>query len=109
MILLGEVLFFSSWGVLGYAVTYWLWLTAFVVLKEEADLRRVFGTQFDAYCREVPRLDSASVRAGRATGGTSGVGLRDAGVADQHVSQTTVCDTCSAARRNSPPAMLATS
>ena len=40
---------------LGYALTYWLWLTVFVVLKEEPDLRQAFGVQFDAYCRHVPR------------------------------------------------------
>ncbi len=55
MILLGEAVFFSSWALFGYALTYWLWLTAFVVMKEEPDMRRTFGPQFDAYCRDVPR------------------------------------------------------
>ena len=55
MILLGEAFFFSSWALLGYALTYWLWLTAFVVMKEEPDMRRTFGPHFDAYCRDVPR------------------------------------------------------
>ena len=55
MILIGEALFFSSSALLGYALAHWLWLTAFVVLKEEPDLRRTFGARFDAYCREAPR------------------------------------------------------
>ena len=55
LILVGEAVFFSSLAVAAYALTYWLWLTAFVVLKEEPDLRRAFGEQFDDYCRDVPR------------------------------------------------------
>ena len=54
-ILLGEAVFFSSPALAVYALTYWLWLTAFVLLKEEPDLRQAFGVQFDAYCHEVPR------------------------------------------------------
>lgn len=54
-ILLGEAVFFSSLALLGYALVYWLWLTLFVALKEEPDLRRTFGADYDAYCREVPR------------------------------------------------------
>ena len=54
-ILSGEAVFFSSLALLGYALVYWLWLTAFVALKEEPDLRRTFGADYDAYCREVPR------------------------------------------------------
>ena len=55
MILIGEAVFFSSPWLLMYALGYWLWLTAFVVLKEEPALRRVFGEAFDDYCRDVPR------------------------------------------------------
>lgn len=54
-ILLGEAILFSSVAVLGYALAYWLWLTLFIVLKEEPDLREAFGAQFDAYHRDVPR------------------------------------------------------
>lgn len=54
-ILLGEAVFFSSLALLGYTLGYWLWLTVFVALKEEPDLRRTFGSSYDAYCREVPR------------------------------------------------------
>jgi protein-S-isoprenylcysteine O-methyltransferase Ste14 len=55
LILLGEALLFSSLALLGYALAYALWLHAFVVLKEEPDLRRAFGERYDEYCREVPR------------------------------------------------------
>ena len=44
-ILFGEAVFFSSLALLGYALAYCLWLTAFVALKEEPDLRRTFGRQ----------------------------------------------------------------
>ena len=54
-ILFGEAVFFSSLALLSYTLAYWLWLTAFVVLKEEPDLRLTFGSSYDAYCREVPR------------------------------------------------------
>ena len=54
-ILFGEAVFFSSLALLGYALAYWLWLTAFVALEEEPGLRRTFGSTYDAYCREVPR------------------------------------------------------
>lgn len=55
MILLGVAMLFSSLALVGYALTYWLWLTALVVLKEEPALRQAFGARFDAYCRDVPR------------------------------------------------------
>ena len=70
LILLGEAVFFSSPWLLVYALAYWLWLTLFVVLREEPDLRRTFGEAFDDYCRDVPRWiprarrDSRSGRSG---------------------------------------------
>ena len=48
-------MFFISPALLGYALTYWVWLTAFVVVKEEPDLRRAFGARFETYVRDVPR------------------------------------------------------
>ena len=54
-ILFGEAVFFSSLALLGYALAYCLWLTLFVALKEEPDLRRTFGDSYDSYCRDVPR------------------------------------------------------
>lgn len=55
LILLAEAVFFSSAALLAYALAYWLWLTLFVLLKEEPELRRTFGKAFDDYCRDVPR------------------------------------------------------
>lgn len=54
-ILLGEAVLFLSLALAGYALAYWAWLTAFVVLREESDLRQAFGSGFDAYRKEVPR------------------------------------------------------
>ena len=59
-ILFGEAVLFSSPALAGYALIYWLWLTVFVMVKEEPDLRQAFGAQFDAYCRAVPRWISRS-------------------------------------------------
>ncbi|MYN65455.1 MAG: hypothetical protein F4X11_10555 [Acidobacteria bacterium] len=36
-----------------FGIYLYVWSAA--CLKEEPDLRRVFGAQFDAYCRKVPR------------------------------------------------------
>lgn len=54
-ILFGEAVLCSSLALAVYALTYWLWLTVFVISKEEPDLRHVFSERFDAYCRDVPR------------------------------------------------------
>lgn len=55
LILFSEAVFFSSVALLVYALAYWLWLTLFVVRREEPDLRRTFGEAFDHYYRDVPR------------------------------------------------------
>ena len=54
-ILLSEAVFFSSLALLAYALAYWAWLAAFVVVREEPDLRKAFGSEFEIYCRDVPR------------------------------------------------------
>ena len=54
-ILLGEAVLFLSPALGGYTLAYWAWLTTFVILREESDLRQAFGAGFDAYCKEVPR------------------------------------------------------
>jgi protein-S-isoprenylcysteine O-methyltransferase Ste14 len=36
-------------------VVLWIAVTVFVVRKEECDLRRLFGADYEAYCRQVPR------------------------------------------------------
>ena len=54
-ILLGEAVFFSSLVLLAYTLAYWAWLATFVVVREEPDLRQAFGSEFEIYCRTVPR------------------------------------------------------
>lgn len=68
LILLAEAVFFSSAALLAYALAYWLWLTLFVVFKEEPDLRRTFGEAFDDYCRDVPRWLPRPWRSSRPAG-----------------------------------------
>ncbi len=53
--LIGEALFFSSWGLAAYAGLVFLTWHLFVVLHEEPALRRRFGESYDRYCRQVPR------------------------------------------------------
>ncbi len=54
-LLLGETLFFGSRPLLLYslvvALTFHLWVISF----EEPQLRRSFGAEYEAYCRQVPR------------------------------------------------------
>ncbi len=55
VVLIGESLAFQSLALIAYAVLYWCWLTAFLVLIEEPAMRRKFGDGFDRYRRRVPR------------------------------------------------------
>ncbi len=54
-ILLGEALVLGSVVLLAYAAGIWLIFHLFVLLYEEPTLRRQFGTEYEAYCRRVPR------------------------------------------------------
>ena len=60
----GEALYFSTIGILVYAVTVTLAAHLLVVLVEEPELRQRFGEQFDTYCRRVPRWLPASRKLG---------------------------------------------
>ena len=51
----GQALLFGSRAVLGYAALLAAAFHVFVVLYEEPTLRRQFGEEYEAYCREVPR------------------------------------------------------
>jgi protein-S-isoprenylcysteine O-methyltransferase Ste14 len=51
----GQGLFFGSAAVLAYATCLAIGFHLFVVFYEEPTLRRQFGTQYDEYCRRVPR------------------------------------------------------
>ena len=53
---------FSSLALLAYALLYWLWLTAFVALKEEPDLRLTFGV---SACRPTSRRPEGHRRLAR--------------------------------------------
>lgn len=54
-LVVGQGLIFGSGAVLAYAALLAVGFHLFVVLYEEPTLRRQFGEQYDAYCREVPR------------------------------------------------------
>ncbi len=51
----GQGLLFGSGAVLAYAVGLFATFHAFVVVYEEPTLRRQFGTEYEVYCRRVPR------------------------------------------------------
>lgn len=51
----GQGLLLGSWAVLAWAAVLAVGFHLFVVLHEEPDLRRRFGSAYEDYCREVPR------------------------------------------------------
>lgn len=53
--ILGQGLFFGSRAILLYAACAAVAFHFFVRLHEEPSLRRRFGAEYEAYCREVPR------------------------------------------------------
>jgi protein-S-isoprenylcysteine O-methyltransferase Ste14 len=53
--LASAALFYESWPLLGYAGLFLLVAHVFVVLYEEPTLRRTFGQEYEAYCRQVRR------------------------------------------------------
>ena len=55
MVLVGEALLFQSFVLLRYAALVWLGFHLFVLLYEEPHLRKVFGSDYETYCRQVPR------------------------------------------------------
>jgi len=54
-LIVGQGLLFGSGAVLAYAAALAVAFHLFVVLYEEPTLRRQFGEEYEAYCREVPR------------------------------------------------------
>ena len=54
-VVLGQGLLIGSAPVLGYGVVLWLIFHLFVLGYEEPTLRRSFGTEYDRFCRSVPR------------------------------------------------------
>jgi protein-S-isoprenylcysteine O-methyltransferase Ste14 len=55
MYVVGQALVLGRFIVLGYALVLWLIFHAFVVLYEEARLRRTFGASYARYLATVPR------------------------------------------------------
>ena len=54
-VILGEAIAWRSPVLLAYVAGFWLLTHVYVVGLEEKFLRRRFGAEFEAYCREVPR------------------------------------------------------
>lgn len=55
MVLLGEALFFADGRVAEWAVAFWLFVFAAVLIYEEPTLRQLFGEEYRTYCENVPR------------------------------------------------------
>jgi protein-S-isoprenylcysteine O-methyltransferase Ste14 len=55
LVVLGEATLFASWPLLLYALCGAVGFHIFVVLFEEPDLKRRFGTAYDDYMHRVPR------------------------------------------------------
>ena len=53
--LAGAALFYQSWPLLGYTGLFFLVTHLFVLGYEEPTLRRTFGQEYEAYCRQVRR------------------------------------------------------
>jgi protein-S-isoprenylcysteine O-methyltransferase Ste14 len=57
IMLIGEALLMPQiWrGMAALIAVLWIAVTVLVVRKEERDLRRLFGVEYEEYCRKVPR------------------------------------------------------
>ena len=55
MVIWGEALYFTSPGIIGYAVLMTLFAQWVVVRVEEPELRERFGEAYRSYCQRVPR------------------------------------------------------
>jgi len=53
--LAGAALFYGSWPLLAYTAAFLLITQLFVLLYEEPTLRRMFGAEYEEYCRRVKR------------------------------------------------------
>jgi protein-S-isoprenylcysteine O-methyltransferase Ste14 len=54
-IIVGQALLFGDWRLIVYGAVFSLACHAFVLVYEEPTLRRKFGTQYEAFCTNVPR------------------------------------------------------
>lgn len=69
-IVVGQAILFASAEVLVYAALLAIGFHVFVLLYEEPTLRRTYGAEYDAYCRDVPRWLPRPRRARSARGPT---------------------------------------
>ncbi len=53
--LVGAAVFYGSWALLAYALSFFALTHLFVVSYEEPTLRRLFGAEYDDYLSRVPR------------------------------------------------------
>jgi len=54
-IIFGQAMILGSVSLLAYGVLVWLTFHLFVLAYEEPTLRKTFGTEYDAFCANVPR------------------------------------------------------
>jgi len=54
-LLIGETIFFENAVILAYMLCLWLIFHSFVVLYEEPTLKKLFGSEYEQYCKEVSR------------------------------------------------------
>jgi protein-S-isoprenylcysteine O-methyltransferase Ste14 len=54
-VVLGQVLLFTSWGLLAYLVVIGVTMATFVQGYEEPTLREAYGPAYDEFCEHVPR------------------------------------------------------
>jgi protein-S-isoprenylcysteine O-methyltransferase Ste14 len=62
-VILGQALYYGSLRVARYGCVVLACFYLFVLLYEEPTLRRLFGEQYEDYCREVPRWFLPRLRA----------------------------------------------
>ena len=54
-IIFGQAMILGSVSLLAYGALVWLTFHLFVLVYEEPTLRKTFGTEYDAFCANVPR------------------------------------------------------
>jgi protein-S-isoprenylcysteine O-methyltransferase Ste14 len=55
LIILGQAIVYGSRTVFAYMLGVWAFFSLFILFYEEPELRRLFGPQYEGYCRQVRR------------------------------------------------------